>query len=220
MTRPFPASRAARRLALALLLLVPPVLAAGQAPAQTAPAAPAASDPALMGPLAPFLPMGTGADGWAGRLDGNAYVLENGKAGAVKYVYAGKAGGPSGPRTLSVAVKVQAAGAPGDSAAGLLYGLVPGPSYYAFVLNGERQVVLFRRSPGGFERMLAVGGDMVGGADTVTLGITEKDGAIALSLNGREIAALSQSGTGTGEAGIIALGAGAFRFAGFRNQTP
>ncbi|MCW2245699.1 hypothetical protein M2352_001290 [Azospirillum fermentarium] len=210
--------RPARRAALAALLAFLPLSIAAMAAAQTAQtAAPLGTDPAAMGPLVPFLPTGTSPDGWTARVDGNAYVLENAKPGAAKYVHSGTPA--PGPRALSVAVKVQAAGAPGDSAAGLLYGLAPGPNYYAFVLTGERQAALFRRSPGGMERLMALGGDMVAG-DTVTLGITEKEGAIALSVNGREVAALSQQGTGAGAAGIIAIGAGTFRFGGFRSQTP
>jgi len=224
MTRPvaprplFPRPGLARPVLAALLFALcaaSPALTAGTASAQTA--AQAASDPAAMGPLAPFLPMGTAPDGWTGRVDGSVYVLENAAPGVVKYVHAGSAGGIPGLRTLSVAVRVQAAGVPGESAAGLLYRLEPGPSYYAFVLTGERQVALFRRTAGGMERMLVVGGDMVGG-DTVTLGISEKSGAFALSINGREIAALSRPDDG-GSVGIIAIGAGTFRFGGFRSQT-
>ena len=213
--------RPARRVALAALLSALPVLSLPAAvAAQTAQAAAfAEADPAAMGPLVPFRPMGTAPDGWTGRVDGSAYVLENAKPGVVKYVHSGSAGTPPAPRALSVAVKVQAAGAPGESAAGLLYGLAPGPHYYAFVLTGERQAALFRRSPGGMERLMVLGGDMVAG-DTVTLGITEKENAITLSVNGREVAVLSQQGTGGGAAGIIAIGAGAFRFGGFRSQTP
>lgn len=212
-----------------LLMALPGMAASTAAAVPTAPAEMAptevaqadAGDPASMGPLVPFLTTGTDSSGWTSRFDGSAYVLENpGAPGVVKYVHAGSAGGVPGARTLSVAVKVAAqGGTPGQSAAGLLYGLTPGPSYFAFVLTGERQVALLHRTPSGIEQLIGLAGDMVGG-DAVTLGITEKNGGIALTLNGRDVAVLARQDVGIGDVGIIAIGTGRFSFGGFRSRSP
>jgi len=167
---------------------------------------------ATLGPLSSSL--FEGREGvWQGSLSDGAYLLTNiDDPNSIQYFYVER---EKGEYTISVSVRVEGE-SPELQGAGILYAFSSEvPSYYAFTLDSEGTVSLFRRDEEGFNPLLGMGTEAVKKGDFNTLTIIEQGATFHLLVNGEEIASVESSRTGGGAVGIVALGTGSFTFSEF-----
>jgi hypothetical protein len=191
------------------------VLAASAAPAM------AQTEPSPMGPLDPFVLLGPDEDRlWNGAYEDGAYVLTNElDPYAVTYFYLESGNGGPSPTAVSVDVDVEPIGTPDVPVAAGLFVDLDGATegYYAFVVQSDGQVALFRRDAEGLSQVAATTTPAMvpGGPDTLAVEI--EPASLALLVNGESLMTIEPASDAVGapRLGVIALGQGRFTFAGF-----
>ena len=162
-----------------------------------------------------------GDDGvWSGALEEGAYRLSNpGKDGAVRYYHVGfssqVASGTAGRTEVAVDVAGQFDGR--AAGAGLLYRFDPkARTYYAFVVMDDGVYSLLERSANGLRRVASGDNAAIKPAGVNSLLARLENGKAELFVNGTRIVGHSTGSSAAGEAGIIAIDRGSYRFDNFR----
>lgn len=152
-----------------------------------------------------------GEDGvWRSEYADNAFWLENAEdEGAIRYYYADFDHREAGTRRIGVDVSFVNV-APGGRA-GLIYGYDnTNGNYYLITLSPEGEFATYRRDENGVRQL---GGSSVNlSGNTQRIEVQERGREIEFLVNGRSMGSLQSAGTGSGAAGIAALGIGRFGF--------
>jgi len=155
---------------------------------------------------------------WEQTITADAYTLENASdPAAVRYYWGVGDRDLIGSRTVTIEVEVAEGGE--TSGAGILYGFQKDTRYYyAFILDANGAVVLYRRDAAGFIRIMSSVTDAVR-AGANTLSIAEDGDTMTMYLNGVETGSFSGDGVGAGGAGIVAVGTGRFVFTSYDDSS-
>lgn len=162
-----------------------------------------------------------GDDGiWTGALEDGAYSLSNsGKDGAVRFYHFGfpSQGTSGGPSRTEVAVDVAGQFDGQISGAGLLYQFDrQARTYYAFVVMKDGSYSLLRRGAEGLRRVAAGNNAAIKSDGVNSLLARLQGGKAELYVNDTRVVGHSTDPSAAGDAGIIALDRGAYRFDNFR----
>lgn len=152
-----------------------------------------------------------GIDGdWSGRVAGRDYQLSSRAAeGGIQYFWVQTKPETEGRRSLSVNVDVLRGGS-----AGLIYGFQENPkSYFLILLDAERTLHVYERSPDGFQEILS---STTQGSSPARLELVENGQEISVRVDGNNLLSLGNDRVGRGGFGIAAMNAGDYRFGDFK----
>ncbi len=171
-------------------------------------------DPAAM--MAGTLLIGSDG-GWRGALVDGTYNLSNdGKKGGVRYFHLGRRNQGAGAKTLTVAVDVLARFDGAAAAAGLVYLVDPkSRTYYAFVVGKDSGYMVLRRGAEGFKKVAAGTNDAIKAEGVNRLSVELEQDKAALYVNQAQVIGHSVKRDAEGNAGIIAVDLGDYRFDNF-----
>lgn len=169
-----------------------------------------------LGSLTPYLQ--DGSDGvWRGEYADNAYWLENfDDSGAIRYYYGDFDRREAGSRRIGVDLRFENTSS--GARAGLVYGYDSSDgSYYLITLSPGGEFGTFRRDDNGVRQLGSSSAKLSGKSQR--LEIQERGAEVEFFVNGRSMGSLQSSGTGSGAAGIAALGIGRFGFNQYRSTS-
>ncbi len=159
-----------------------------------------------------------GSDGaWSGALADGTYRLSNaGKKGGIKYFHLGRPNQGAGAEKLTVGVDVLARFEGTAAGAGLVYLVDPrSRTYYAFVVGKGSGYSVFRRGNEGFKKLASGTNDAIKSQGVNRLSVELTRDKARLYVNEAQVIGHSVKRTAEGNAGIIAVDLGDYRFDNF-----
>ncbi len=163
-----------------------------------------------------------GSDGaWSGALADGAYRLSNaGKKGGIKYFHLGRPDQGAGAETLTVSVDITARFDGKAAGAGLVYLVDPRTkTYYAFMVAEGGSYTVLRRGTQGFKRVASGTNDAIKSDGVNRLSVRLARDKARLFVNEAQVIGHSVERTAEGNAGIIAVDLGDYRFDNFQFAT-